>query len=76
LGVAPFLFSEFLPTVRFSSLMCLMLLVGLIGDLVFLPALLLSPLGKLFAMRKHASPALSEPQHNGTNHDGTNHKAA
>lgn len=51
LGVAPFLFSDFLPTVRFSLLMCLMLLVGLVGDLVFLPALLLGPLGRFFNSR-------------------------
>lgn len=71
LGVAPFLFSEFLPTVRFSALMCLMLLVGLVGDLVFLPALLLSPLGRLFLVRmKHhpdAERAALKP---------ANHKAA
>jgi len=71
LGVAPFLFSEFLPTVRFSALMCLMLLVGLIGDLVFLPALLLSPLGRLFLVRmKH------DPQGERAPVDKANHKAA
>lgn len=71
LGVAPFLFSEFLPTVRFSALMCLMLLVGLIGDLVFLPALLLSPLGRLFLVRLKHDPHVGHDQP-----EFGNHKAA
>jgi hypothetical protein len=47
------------------------LLVGLIGDLVFLPALLLSPLGRLFLVRmKH------DPQGERAPVDKANHKAA
>lgn len=48
-GLAIFAFSSFVPTQRFGYLMLTMLVAALVGDLILLPALLLSPLGKVFA---------------------------
>lgn len=48
LGLFAFAFSSFTPTQRFGTLMLILLVVALIGDLVFLPALLSSPFGKYF----------------------------
>lgn len=48
LGLLVYAFSPFVPIVRFAWLMFAMLSAALIGDLVVLPALLLSKLGKLF----------------------------
>ncbi len=45
-SMAPFLLSEFNPTRQFATLMIAMLSGAIIGDLVLLPALLLSPVGK------------------------------
>lgn len=55
LGVACFMFSVFMPTVRFSRLLLVLLSVALIGDLLLLPAILAGPLGKLFRRKKAAS---------------------
>ncbi len=41
----PFLFADFIPTRQFACLMIAMLGSSILGDLVLLPALLLSPLG-------------------------------
>jgi predicted RND superfamily exporter protein len=51
LSMAPFLFAPFLPTQQFAKLMIAMLTFAIVGDLFFLPALLLSPWGKL--VRSH-----------------------
>lgn len=48
LGLFAFAFSSFTPTQRFGTLMLILLVVALIGDLVFLPALISSPFGKYF----------------------------
>ena len=48
LGMLGFVFSEFAPTAKFASLMGLLLCTALVGDLIFLPAILLSRLGKAF----------------------------
>jgi hypothetical protein len=45
-AMLPFLFADFMPTQQFSRLMITMLSLALIGDLVLLPALILSPLGR------------------------------
>ncbi len=45
-SMLPFVFADFLPTRQFAFLMIAMLSSALLGDLVLLPALLLSPLGK------------------------------
>ena len=48
LGVACFMLSDFMPTVKFARLLLILLLVALIGDLLLLPAILAGSLGKLF----------------------------
>ena len=48
LGLAAFCMSTFTPTQRFGSLMLFLLFAALIGDLIVLPAVLASPLGKYF----------------------------
>ena len=47
-GLSIFAFSTFTPTQRFGTLMLALLAAALIGDLIFLPALLASPLGRVF----------------------------
>ncbi|MDZ7617093.1 MAG: MMPL family transporter [Patescibacteria group bacterium] len=51
-GMLVFSLSSFMPIVRFAWLMAILLLVALLGDLIFLPALLASPLGKRFVPRQ------------------------
>jgi predicted RND superfamily exporter protein len=48
LGMLVFGLSSFIPTARFASLMFMLLVVALVGDLVLLPALLTGPLGRYF----------------------------
>lgn len=48
LGLAVFAASTFTPTQRFGVMMVTLLTTALLGDLIFLPALLASPLGKAF----------------------------
>lgn len=52
LGVAPFLLSVFMPTVRFSNMMLILLMTALVGDLLLLPAILAGPAGLLFRKRR------------------------
>lgn len=52
LGLLVFALSDFVPTSRFAVLMACLLLLALLGDLLLLPALLLSPLGRLFEPRR------------------------
>ncbi|NND98835.1 MAG: MMPL family transporter [Pirellulaceae bacterium] len=54
LGLLVFAASQFVPTSRFAVLMFALLTVALVGDLVMLPALLASPLGKFFDRRRLA----------------------
>jgi len=63
LGLAIFALSTFTPTQRFGTLMLTLLLVALMGDLIFLPALLASPLGRVFRGegRPGGQPARDEP---------------
>ena len=51
LGLCVFGLSPFTPTQRFGILMLFLLVAALIGDLIFLPALLAGPLGKLFTFK-------------------------
>ncbi|XZE56264.1 efflux RND transporter permease subunit [Planctomycetaceae bacterium SH139] len=60
LGLFVFALSTFTPTQRFGTLMLVLLAAALVGDLIFLPALLAGPLGKLFRPRPHAHSA--DPQ--------------
>lgn len=48
LGLMVFAFSDFVPTSRFAVLMTVLLLLALAGDLIILPALLLSRAGAYF----------------------------
>jgi len=52
LSMVPFLFAEFIPTQQFAKLMIVMLSGAVLGDLVLLPAMLLSPLGKVIQASK------------------------
>jgi predicted RND superfamily exporter protein len=52
LGLSVFAVSTFTPTQRFGVLMLTLLAAALVGDLVFLPALLVSPLGRFFSPTK------------------------
>jgi hypothetical protein len=52
LGMAVFALSTFTPTQRFGTLMLVLMAAALVGDLVFLPALLVGPLGRLFGRGK------------------------
>jgi predicted RND superfamily exporter protein len=53
LGVAPFLFGVFMPSVNFATLLIVMLFTALLGDLILLPALLAGPAGILFRVKKN-----------------------
>lgn len=48
LGLGIFVFSTFTPTQRFGYLMTTLLAAAIVGDLIFLPALLAGPFGRLF----------------------------
>ena len=50
IGLSVFVLSEFVPTARFAWMMLALLVTALMGDLIVLPALLLSPLGRAFAV--------------------------
>jgi multidrug efflux pump subunit AcrB len=52
LGLSVFALSSFTPTQRFGTMMLAMLFVALIGELVMVPALLASPLGKYFVPKR------------------------
>ena len=52
LGLAIYSLSWFMPTRRFSWMMVSLLMAAVLGDLVFLPAILAGPIGKLFPKRK------------------------
>jgi predicted RND superfamily exporter protein len=56
LGLLVFSFSSFVPTSRFAWLMGAMLGTALIGDLLLLPALLASPLGRFFERKPVIEP--------------------
>ena len=57
IGMLVFCGDGFIPVARFAWLMCVLLFLALVGDLVTLPALLYSPLGKLFVKKvKEQSP--------------------
>lgn len=47
-GTSVFALTDFVPTQRFALLMAALLVLAVIGDLVFLPAILMSPLGRFF----------------------------
>ncbi len=51
-GLIVFTLSSFMPIVRFALMMASLLMAAIVGDLVFLPAILAGPLGRLFEARK------------------------
>ncbi|MDR2346253.1 MAG: MMPL family transporter [Planctomycetaceae bacterium] len=51
-GLSAFAFSTFTPTQMFGVMMLAMLTVALIGDLIFLPAILSGPAGKFFVPKR------------------------
>ena len=55
LGLAAFALSTFTPTQRFGVLMLFLLAAALVGDLIFLPAILAGPLGKYFGKERPLS---------------------
>jgi predicted RND superfamily exporter protein len=57
LGLLVFAFSSFVPTSRFAWMMAGLLMMALLGDLIVLPALLLSPLGRFFALTPESDHA-------------------
>lgn len=57
LGLYVFALSTFTPTQRFGTLMLLLLVAALVGDLIFLPAMLASPLGRVFRPRRRLTVA-------------------
>jgi hypothetical protein len=65
-GLVVFAFSAFTPTQQFGYMMITILCAALIGDLVMLPALLCSPLGKFFECGPTNPPAGFSGQHEPT----------
>ena len=59
LGLAVFSFSSFQPVSQFGFLMFMLLTAALVGDLLFLPALLSGPAGKLFEPKSNSSKPTS-----------------
>jgi predicted RND superfamily exporter protein len=59
-AMLPFLLSDFVPTSKFATLMILILTCALIGDLILLPALLVSPLGRRIGRLKIPSTVTSK----------------
>ena len=53
LGMLVFVLSDFVPMARFSWLLFILLFIALIGDLIIFPAMLYSPLGKMFERKKY-----------------------
>lgn len=60
LGLSVFAFSTFAPTQKFGWLMLSILFAGVVAELVLLPALLASPLGKCFLKKKKEVDPLPE----------------
>ena len=60
-SMLPFMFADFVPTKQFACLMIAMIGSSILGDLVLLPALLLSPLGLCLMPRRNAIATKSQP---------------
>jgi hypothetical protein len=62
LGLSIFALSTFTPTQRFGVLMLVILWLGAIAELIYFPALLAGPLGRVFKPRRRAaSPPAAAP---------------
>jgi hypothetical protein len=62
LGLFVFALSTFTPTQRFGTLMLVLLVAALYGDLIMLPALLAGPAGRWFKSRRTPSPSSHDDQ--------------
>jgi predicted RND superfamily exporter protein len=58
-GLVVFALSPFGPIMRFALMMFSMLFAAILGDLIVLPALLLTPLGRVFDRRQKAAKVAS-----------------
>lgn len=67
LGMVAFAFSGFGPTAGFATLMVTLLLAALVGDLLFLPALLAGPFGRVFESRGSDKSELVQPDSRSVN---------
>ncbi|MAR13092.1 MAG: hypothetical protein CL681_24380 [Blastopirellula sp.] len=76
LGLAVFAFSTFTPTQRFGTMMLALLMSALVGDLIFLPALLASPIGRFFCPKTTADNATESRKPNAADQDGTPQRTA
>lgn len=56
-AMVPFFFSDFIPTSKFALLMILILGGAVVGDLILLPAILLSPIGNWIGRRRSHTTA-------------------
>ncbi len=65
-GLAIFALSDFVPTARFAWMMVALLAAALVGDLIVLPAFLLSPVGKVFELSRNRT----RPHREGIRFDG------
>jgi uncharacterized protein len=70
IGLSVFAMSTFTPTQRFGTLMLALLAAALVGDLIFLPALLASPLGRFFSVRPRQGESASRGAHPHNGHPG------
>lgn len=62
-GLAVYGLSSFIPASRFGWVICVLLLAALVGDLLFLPALLCGPIGRvLFPHRPSGGLPQAEPE--------------
>ena len=70
LGLGVFALSTFTPTQRFGYLMMVLLVAALVGDLIFLPALLAGPVGRFFTgrLKKQARKQAATPDGLGNQH--------
>ena len=67
LGLAVFALSTFTPTQRFGILMLTLMTAALLGDLIFLPAILAGPIGRVFSCdRQPQRPLAPGPHRSGT----------
>jgi predicted RND superfamily exporter protein len=66
LGLSVFAVSSFTPTARFGWLMLTILVAGVIAELVMLPSLLFSPLGKAFDLPQEKKKRWVPKLHLGT----------
>jgi len=60
-GLLVFVFSSFMPIVHFAWLMAVLLIAALLGDLIFLPAMLAGPLGRIFQRNASRRLAVQDP---------------